>query len=69
MSALETTSGAPRRPFPGRRARPGDLLLQGTAGLAAAGAVVLLGLLAYEIVRGARLSLETFGLGFVAHVG
>ena len=69
MSTLDATGEAARRPFPGRRARTGDVLLQGVAGLAALGAAVLLGLLAYKIVDGARLSLSTFGLGFLTHVG
>jgi phosphate transport system permease protein len=69
VSTLDATGEAARRPFSGRRARTGDVLLQGVAGLAALGAVVLLGLLAYKIVDGARLSLSTFGLGFLVHVG
>ena len=69
MSTLGTATDVARRPFPGRRARFGDLLLQGTAGLAALGACVLVGLIAYKIVDGSRLSLSTFGLGFVTHVG
>jgi phosphate transport system permease protein len=69
VSTLDATGEAARRPFSGRRARTGDVLLQGVAGLAALGAVVLLGLIAYKIVDGARLSLSTFGLGFVRHVG
>jgi phosphate transport system permease protein len=39
------------------------------AGLAALGAVVLVGLIAWKIVEGARLSISTFGLGFITHVG
>ena len=62
-------TGEAARPFSERRARTGDVLLQGVAGLAALGAVVLLGLIAYKIVDGARLSLSTFGLGFLTHVG
>lgn len=69
MSTLDATGEAARRPFSGRRTRTGDVLLQGVAGLAALGAVVLLGLIAYKIVDGARLSLSTFGLGFLTHVG
>lgn len=69
MSTLETTTGDARRPFQGRRARFGDVLLQGTAGMAALGAVVLVGLIAWKVVSGAQLSLSTFGLGFVTHVG
>jgi phosphate transport system permease protein len=68
VATLDTTDVS-RRPFTGRRARLGDVLLQGSAGLAALGAVVLVGLIAYKIVDGARLSLSTFGLGFVTHVG
>jgi phosphate transport system permease protein len=69
VSTLDATGEAARRPFSGRRTRTGDVLLQGVAGLAALGAVVLLGLIAYKIVDGARLSLSTFGLGFLTHVG
>lgn len=68
MSTLNTADVA-RRPFTGRRARLGDLLLQGAAGFAALGATVLVGLIAWELVKGARLSLSTFGLGFVRDVG
>lgn len=68
MSALDTTDVA-RRPLTGRRARFGDLLLQGAAGVAALGATVLVGLIAWQLIKGARLSLSTFGLGFVATVG
>jgi len=69
VSTLDTTTDVARRSLSGRRARLGDLLLQGTAGLAALGAVVLVGLIAYKIIDGARLSLSTFGIGFVTHVG
>jgi phosphate transport system permease protein len=47
----------------------GDLILQGTAGVAALGATVLVGLIAWKLIDGARLSLSTFGLGFVTHIG
>lgn len=69
MSALEATGTAARRPFSGRRARFGDVLLQAVAGGAALGTVVLLGLLVYKVVEGAHLSLSTFGLGFVGAIG
>ncbi len=69
MSTLDTTTDVARRPFPGRRARLGDLLLQGAAGVAALGATVLVGLIAWQLIKGARLSLSTFGLGFVTDVG
>jgi phosphate transport system permease protein len=68
VSTLDTTTDA-RRPLSGRRVYLGDLLLQIAAGGAALGTVVLLGLIAYKVVQGARLSLSTFGLGFVTHVG
>jgi phosphate transport system permease protein len=68
VSTLEAT-GNVRRPFSGRRTRPGDLLLQGVAGTAALGAVFLVGLIAYKVVEGSRLALSTLGLGFLAHVG
>ena len=69
MASLDTTTDASRRPLTGRRVYVGDLLLQIVAGGAALGTLVLLGLIAYKIVEGARLSLSTFGLGFVTHVG
>jgi phosphate transport system permease protein len=68
VSTLNTADVA-RRPFTGRRARLGDLLLQGAAGVAAIGATVIVGLIAWELVKGARLSLSTFGLGFITDVG
>jgi len=68
VSALDTTDVA-RRPFTGRRARLGDLLLQGAAAVAALGATVIVGLIAWQLIKGARLSLSTFGLGFVTDVG
>jgi phosphate transport system permease protein len=68
VSTLDATGETARRPFSGRRARLGDVLLQGVAGLAAAGAVFLLGLIAYKVVDGARLSISTFGLGFLTHL-
>jgi phosphate transport system permease protein len=67
VSTLDTTE-VTRRPFAGRRVRLGDLLLQGASGLAALGATVLVGLIAYKVVEGARLSLSTFGLGFLGHI-
>jgi phosphate transport system permease protein len=69
VSTLDTTSPAYRRPFPGRRARAGDLLLQGVAAAAAVYAVVLVGVIGWKVVQGARLSLSTLGLGFLTSVG
>ncbi|MGZ4289094.1 MAG: phosphate ABC transporter permease subunit PstC [Gaiellaceae bacterium] len=68
MSSLDATSSASRRPFEGRRVRLGDLILQGVAGIAALGSLVLVVLIAVKIVQGARLSISTFGLSFVWHV-
>ena len=64
MTSLDVTDAA-RRPFTGRRVRLGDLLLQGVAGFAALGALVLVGLIAWKVIQGARLSISTFGLSFV----
>jgi len=65
VTSLDVTADAARRPFPGRRARLGDLLLQGAAGLAALYALVLVGLIVWKVIEGARLSISTFGLSFV----
>lgn len=69
MSTLDATRDTVRRPFSGRRTRAGDLILQGVAAAAAAYALVLLGLVAWKVVEGARLSLSTLGLGFLTTVG
>ncbi|HEY2355724.1 MAG TPA: phosphate ABC transporter permease subunit PstC [Gaiellaceae bacterium] len=47
--------------------RFGDLILQLVAGAAAFGVVVIVGVIAYKLVDGARLSISTFGLGFLVH--
>jgi phosphate transport system permease protein len=69
VTSLDTTTDVARRPFSGRRARLGDVLLQGVAGAAAFGATLLIGVIAYELITDARLSFSTFGLGFLTHVG
>jgi len=69
VSALDPATDSTRRPFSGRRVRLGDLILQTVAGAAALGTAVLLGLIAYKVAQGAKLSLSTFGLGFITHVG
>jgi phosphate transport system permease protein len=69
VSTLDATAETVRRPLEGRRVHLGDVVLQVAAGGAALGTVVLLGLLIYKVVQGARLSMSTFGLGFVASVG
>jgi phosphate transport system permease protein len=68
MSSAELTSDAARRPFTGRRARVGDVLLQVVAGAATLGATVLVGLIAWKVVDGARLSLGKYGLSFVGRI-
>jgi phosphate transport system permease protein len=65
VTSLGATTHAARRPFPGRRARLGDVLLQGAAGIAALGALVIVGLIVWKVIEGARLSISTFGLSFV----
>jgi phosphate transport system permease protein len=67
VTSLDVTADAARRPFPGRRARLGDVLLQGAAALAALYALVLVGLIIWKVIEGARLSISTFGLSFVWH--
>jgi len=69
VSTFDATDKPVRRSLAGRRTRFGDLLLEGVAGAATAGALILVGLIAYKIVQGARLSVSTFGLGFLTHVG
>ena len=68
MSSAELTSDATRRPFSGRRVRVGDLTLQVVAGLAAAGATALVGLIAWKVVDGARPAIAQFGIHFVTDV-
>jgi phosphate transport system permease protein len=67
VSSLDVSTDAVRRPFSGRRTRLGDLLLQGAAALAALYALVLVGLIVWKVIEGARLSISTFGLSFVWH--
>jgi phosphate transport system permease protein len=68
LSSAELTSDAARRPFSGRRVRLGDLSLQLVAGGAAAAAAVLVGLIAWKVVDGARPALSHYGLAFVTHI-
>jgi phosphate transport system permease protein len=69
VSTVDATGESARRPFSGRRVRLGDVILQGVAGVATAGAVFLLVLITYKVVDGARLSFSAFGLGFLTHIG
>lgn len=68
MSSADVTSDAARRPFSGRRARFGDVLLQGVAGAAALATTALVALIVWKIVDGARLSLSAYGLRFITRV-
>ena len=64
MTSLELTEAA-RRPFTGRRVRFGDVSLQVVAGAAAAGATVLVGLIVWKVIDGARQAISHYGLHFV----
>jgi len=68
VTSLDVSPDAARRPFSGRRMHLGDLILQGLAGLAALGSLVLVGLIAWKVIQGSRLALSTFGLPFIWHV-
>jgi phosphate transport system permease protein len=68
VSSAELTPDAVRRPFAGRRIRFGDVSLQVVAGAAALGAVVLVGLIAWKVVDGARPAIEKYGLAFVTRI-
>jgi len=69
VTSLDVSTDAARRPLTGRRVRFGDLILQLVAGIAALGSLVIVGMIVWKVVQGARLSLSTFGLSFVWHVG
>ncbi len=68
MSSLDAAAETVRRPFAGRRTRVGDLALQLVAGAAALAATLLVALIAWKVVDGARPSLARFGWGFVTRV-
>jgi phosphate transport system permease protein len=68
VTSLDVTTDETRRPISGRRVRLGDLLLQGAAGIAALGSLVLVGLIAWKVIQGSQLAISTFGLSFVWHV-
>jgi phosphate transport system permease protein len=57
-----------RRSLEGRRIRFGDVALAGLSGLAALAAAVLVGLIAYKIVKDAWPAVDRFGFGFLGHV-
>jgi phosphate transport system permease protein len=71
VSAADITpdvSDVARRPFTGRRVHFGDVVLQSVAGLAALATTCLVGLIIWKVVDGSRLSLDTYGLGFVDRI-
>src|SRR5664279_472032 len=68
MSSAEASADVPRRPFTGRRVRFGDLSLQVVAGAAALATTVLVGLIVWKVIDGARPALSKYGLGFVGRI-
>jgi len=68
LSSADLTQDLARRPLEGRRIRLGDLLLQVVAGIAAAAATVLVLLIAWKVIDGARPALDKYGLSFVTRV-
>jgi phosphate transport system permease protein len=67
MASVDVTASA-RRPLSGRRVHLGDLTLQLVAGVATLATVVLIGLIVWKVIDGARPSIETFGISFLWHV-
>lgn len=68
MATADVTARETRRPFTGRRVRFGDLTLQVVAGAAAAGASILVLLIAWKVVDGARPAIAKEGIAFLGHV-
>jgi phosphate transport system permease protein len=68
MSSAELTVDSTRRPLSGRRFRFGDLVLQVVAGTAAAGATILVGVITWKLVDGARPALSHYHLPFAWHI-
>jgi len=67
VTSLDLTDAA-RRPFTGRRVRFGDVSLQVVDGSAAAAVTVLVGLIVWKVIEGARLSISHYGLAFVTRI-
>ena len=67
MTSLDLTDAA-RRPVTGRRVRFGDVSLQVVAGAAAAAVTILVGLIVWKVIEGARLSISHYGLAFVTRI-
>jgi len=68
MSTADVSADAPRRPLSGRRVRFGDLSLQVVAGAAALATTVLVGLIVWKVIDGARLAIGNYGISYVWHV-
>jgi len=68
VSTLDATTESTRR-LSGRRVHLGDLILQLVAGAATLAALVLVFLIVWKVIDGARPAIEQFGVGFVTHVG
>jgi phosphate transport system permease protein len=68
VSSADVTAEVSRRSLAGRRVHFGDAALQLVAGAAAAGAVVLVGLIVWKVVDGSHIALSKYGLGFVPRV-
>jgi phosphate transport system permease protein len=67
LTTLDTTAAPTRRALPARRVRFGDLALHGVSALAAAAAVLIVGLITYKVIREAWPAIDKFGIGFLAH--
>jgi len=67
VTTLDLTE-ATRRPFTGRRVRFGDVSLQVVAGTAAAAATVLVGLIVWKVIDGARPAIAHYGIAFVTRI-
>ena len=65
VSVAEVPDSSPRSLLSRRGVDPGDLILRGVSLGATVITVGLVGLIVWQIVHQARLSLSTFGLGFV----
>ena len=68
MSTLDTSTDSPAAPSRGGGCVSATCSCRAPPALPLSERTVLVGLIAYKIVDGARLSISTFGLGFVTHV-
>jgi phosphate transport system permease protein len=67
LSSVEAARTASRRPLAGRRLNLADVALQGAAAIAAASAAVLVGLIAYKLLRDAWPAISRYGVGFLTN--